>query len=172
MADTDNFKKEATKLAVDALYSEKGHFKAAEPWRNVHLWLGVPAVLFAFGAGTGFVTDQLGDGVATAFAFISGSLSAIATFLNPDEKARSHHASGVEYAGLRRRLRQFIDIRCEANSSDINALSEDLKFLTDDINTIQANARPIPQKAHQKAKLEIEQPNGTASYSQSDKKSI
>ncbi|MCV0428645.1 MAG: SLATT domain-containing protein [Roseibium sp.] len=159
---------EGERLAVDALYSEKGHFVAATPWRRGHLWLGVPAALFAFAAGAGFVGDYLGPAAASALAFVSGSLSAIATFLNPNETAKSHHNSGTAYGHIRRKLRQFVEITCKEADVAESELRAELAALTKEITDIQVAAKPIPKSAYEIARMEIDQDNGTASYSNKD----
>lgn len=168
MADTEAITREAERLAVDCLYSEKSHFIAATPWRTAHLWLGVPAALLAFAAGAGFTGEYLGKGTASALAFLSGSFAAIATFLTPEDKAKAHHASGVQYANLRRQIRQFSQICCSREEATSEELATQLNDLTKKLAEAQKNSRPIPQRAYKQAKAQISQVDSTASYTAVD----
>lgn len=100
---------EARRLAVDALYSEKGHFEAASAWRARTYWLGIPAALIGATAGATILAD-MDPAIGGSLALVGAAITALMTFLNPSERASQHHRSGVSYGVLRRALRQFVQI--------------------------------------------------------------
>jgi hypothetical protein len=150
---------EGRRLAVDALYSEKGHFEAASAWRGRTYWLGIPAALIGATAGATILAD-LHPAIGGSLALVGAAITALMTFLNPSERASQHHRSGVAYGVLRRALRQFIQI--DIGMTDAPALRSRLAELTDQIGALQAEALPIPSRAHKKAFKSIE--GGSAEY--------
>jgi hypothetical protein len=150
---------EARRLAVDALYSEKGHFEAASGWRGRNYWLGVPAALIGATAGATILAD-MDPAVGGSLALVGAAITALMTFLNPSERAAQHHRSGVSYGVLRRALRQFIQI--DVQMMDDAALRARLSELTEKIGALQAESLPIPSGAHKKAFKSIQ--GGSAEY--------
>lgn len=154
---------EGRKLAVDALYSEKGHFAAARCWRRLNYFLGIPSVVLGATAGASIVSD-LGDNsklAAGMCALLAAALTALNTFLNPAERASQHHRAGVEYGRLRRLIRQFVQIN-PRQSPEATELRRRLDELTEKVGTVQAEALPIPGYAHRRAYAEIQK--GSADY--------
>ena len=150
---------EAKRLAVDALYSEKGHFAAARIWRRINLALGIPATLLAAAAGATIISG-FAAWLPGLLAFSASALSAIITFLNPAKIAGQHHTAGVQYAVLRRRLRQFIQIDViAADAKDSSAL---LTNLTDRLAKVQADSPAIPHFAWNSARHALT--DGSAEY--------
>lgn len=154
---------EARKLAVDALYSEKGHFAAAARWRATNYWLGVPAALVGAIAGASILADA-SPVISGILALVGAALTALMTFLNPSERALQHHQTGVDYSCLRRLARQFAQI--DFHDTEDAKLRERLTDLTDRLGTIQGDALPIPKYAHKKAYTEIS--GGSADYSDAE----
>jgi hypothetical protein len=151
---------EAQRLAVDTLYSEKGHFNAAARWRKVHLFLGIPSTLFAAVAGGSFFAGGR-EWLAGFLALAAACLSAVSTFLNPSGIADRHHNNGVKYSSIRRELRKLIHIDSELSSSE-SVLAEKLEYLMKKITEVQLESPPIPYFAQKKAKADIAK--GTADY--------
>jgi len=154
---------EARKLAVDVLYSEKGHFTAARSWRAWNYRLGVPAALIGAAAGAAI----LGDAPALIpglLALLAAALTALITFLNPSERAAQHHRAGVDYARLRRQIRQFVQI--DFSTMNDGAFRDRLDDLTARVGTVQGDALPIPAGAHKGAYASIA--NGSADYTPSE----
>jgi hypothetical protein len=88
---------EARKLAVDALYSEKGHFCAARRWRSVNYWLGTPSTFLAAVAGGGYLVGGWAW-LSALMCIAAATLTAVSTFLNPSDVADRHHSNGVRYS--------------------------------------------------------------------------
>ncbi len=145
---------EARNLAVDALFSEKGHFIAAVHWRRWNFRIGCAAAFFgAFAGATIFGgADALIPGLA---ALTASALAALNTFLNPSDRATQHHAAGVQYGQLRRRLCQFVQIEPPFGTTD-DVLRERLGAFTKEVGDIQDAAPPLYARAREQAKKEID----------------
>ncbi len=150
---------EARRLAVDALYSEKGHFEAASAWRGRTYSLGIPAALIGATAGATILAD-MDPAIGGSLALVGAAITALMTFLNPSERASQHHRSGVSYGVLRRALRQFVQI--DIGMMDVVALRSRLSELTEKIGALQSESLPIPSAAHKKAFKSIQ--SGSAEY--------
>jgi hypothetical protein len=150
---------EARKLAVDVLYSEKGHFVAAKSWRAWNYRLGVPAALIGAAAGAS-ILGNAPTLIPGLLALLAAALTALITFLNPSERAAQHHRAGVDYARLRRQIRQFVQIDFSAMAEE--ELRNRLNDLTDRVGTVQGDALPIPAGAHRGAYASIAK--GSADY--------
>jgi len=159
-------KVEAERLAVDALYSEKGHFAASSRWRRSHLWLGVPAATLAASAGAAFISDWFPVWVPALCAFVAAAITSVSTFLKPDDISKQHHNSGVDYGALRRQVRIFANVKTNLQSISPDKLQEELEGITASINSIQKGSRAIPRFAFRIAASEIER--GTADYAKSE----
>lgn len=150
---------EGRRLAVDVLYSEKGHFAAASAWRSRNYLLGVPAALISAAAGATILASAPAA-VGGILALIGAALTALMTFLNPSERAAQHQKAGVAYSRLRRTLRQFVQI--DMMAMDAAALRTKLTEFTNEIASVQGEALPIPNRAYQKAIAAINA--GSADY--------
>lgn len=73
---------EARRLAVDALYSEKGHFESASAWRGRTYGLGIPAALIGATAGATFLA-KMDPAIGGSLALVGAAITALMTFLNP-----------------------------------------------------------------------------------------
>jgi hypothetical protein len=155
---------EAKKLAVDVLYSEKGHFAAAGRWSSIHLWIGIPSTVLAACAGAGFFTG-IWSWIPSLLAFAASALSAIATFLNPRSTWNRYHQAGVRYGIIRRQLRQFINVDA-ALSEEEGKLAHELKKFTEEIAKLQLESPAIPAYAYKSAGLSIVA--GSATYTEAD----
>lgn len=145
---------EARKLAVDALFSEKGQFIAAVLWRKINFRIGCAAAICGAFAGAAILggADALIPGLAALAASAQATLN---TLLNPSDRAAQHHTAGVRYGQLRRRLRQFVQIEPPFGTGD-DVLRERLNAFTKEIANIQDAAPPLYPKAREQAKKEID----------------
>lgn len=147
---------EAARLEEDSEYSSKGHYNAAAMWSRVHLWLGIPSVLFA---ATGAVSVAASSGLAKvvgAFASgLAGALTAVMTFLNAAERGLEHRRAGSEYHDLRARLRQLREV----TATQANITDEKLGQVLDDLQERKAKltteSPQIPRWAYERAQAGI-----------------
>jgi len=155
---------EARKLAVDVLYSEKGQFAAANFWSKLYFFLGLPAASLAAAAGAIFFGKADGF-IPGLLAFGAAILTAVTTFLNPQERADRHQLSGVQYSNLRRELRQFIQIDLSADSNTKNS-EVILKEFTKKVHNIQSQSPAIPSFGWKLAKKSLQ--GGSAEYTEDE----
>lgn len=155
--------KEAERIEEDALYSGKGHYNACGPWQSRHRWLGsLSAILSAIAAG---VAAQKGAPplVVVTLSVLAAALTAVVTFLKPNEEADRHRRAGDAHFAIKNRARIFRTVELEADGADEAKLVDTLKSLSADLDAARAAAPPIPDEAYKKAKGEIED-GKTAEY--------
>lgn len=144
---------EAKRIEEDSLYSFKGHHNAAESWKYVHYWLGIPtAVLAALGSASAFNEENI---IAGVLGIVVASLTALSTFLDPGGKQNTHKSSGSAYGVLKNQARLFYEVETNIET-DVKKLQTMLKALVlkrDDLNT---TSPTIPKKSYLKAKKDIE----------------
>lgn len=154
--------KEAKRIEEGALFSSKGHFKAAALWGQFHIGLGLPMVVLAAVAGAAafaqFDSDTTLTGVLSIIVVV---LSSISTFLNPNKKASEHLNAGNKYDALLNKVRIFRTIECWDESSD-QILSERLKRHSEDKSILNQISPQIPWPAYLLAKRGIRK--GEAEY--------
>jgi hypothetical protein len=161
--------KEANRIEESALYSSKGHFRAASFWGNFHIWLGIPIVILAALAGASFVSKGDSNNViGGVISLIIAVLTAVATFLNPNERSSTHFNAGNNYDSLQNKVRIFRTIECWEKESD-HVLSERLKDFSDQKDKLNKGSPQISWWAYRKAKKGIEA--GEAEY-EVDSKSL
>lgn len=153
--------KEAERIGEDALYSSKGHFNAADSWRRLNYGLGIPAVTMSAVAGlSAFADFDKSNVVAGILALLVAVLTAISTFLNPEEQAAAHHAAGSKFNSLKNRCRLFATTSTARVS--ISDLARQLRELSDERDDLNESSPPIPGRAFRRARKGIEA--GEASY--------
>jgi len=166
----ENLIKEARRIEEDSLYSATGHFVAANFWTNFHLWIGVPTSILAAVAG-GSALSQFDNHniIAGILAIVVTALTAVTTFLNPNEKANSHRNAGNKYNSLRNKARIFCEIDSCREDSD-QEITKQLKELAKRRDELNQNSPQIPGWAYKKARKEIEE--GEADYKVDEKNKI
>lgn len=150
---------EAERLKEDCEYSSKGHFEAARIWGRWNLRLGIPAALLGAGAGASAFGNF--SVLAGTLAIFGGALTAILTFLKPNEHTSTHQQAGARYNTLRNQVRFFkeIDIGSGANPQ---ILTRKLRKLSEQRNKLNEVSPGIPRPAFESARRGIE--SGEAQY--------
>ena len=152
--------KEAKRIEEVLLYSSKGHFASAHFWGNFHLWIGVPAVLASSIAGAAALAKfDPQHTVAGVLSIAVAALSAIMTFLNPNEKVSMHLKSGNDYDSLMNQVRIFWSIDCWESESE-KVLTEKLKYFSEQKDRLNHSCPQIPKWAYKLAKKGIEDGEG------------
>jgi hypothetical protein len=161
MTNREKIINEAKRIEEDSLYSAKGHFYAGQCWVNINLWLGgIAAVLSAIAGASALSQFDYHNIVAGSLSIIVAGLTAIITFINPNERASVHQKAGNRYNALRNDTRIFYDI--ELSEIDDKKATEDLKKLNDRRNKLNLESHQIPKWAFEKARKGIEE--GEAKY--------
>lgn len=154
--------REAQRVEEDSLYSAKGHFVAARGWRSFHFIIGVPTAILAAVAGASALSQMSNGGiVAGVLAIIVTALTAVSTFLNPNEKAAAHLNAGNRYNSLRNRARIFREIEVSSGEPE-GALLKRLNEMAAQRDELNQNSPPIPRWAFRGARSSIAK--GEATY--------
>ena len=139
---------EALRIEEDAQHSAKGHFVAAERWRHVHLWLGIPAAVGAGVAGvSAFASLTTAAGVVS---FLVAALTATTTFLNPGGRADTHTRAGNGYIALRNKTRIYRT--AQLPNEEPKTLTKRLLELSTQRDELNGSSVQIPRWAYQEAK--------------------
>jgi hypothetical protein len=163
----DNLVSEARRVEEDGLYSSKGHYAAADRWRSVHLWIGVPTAFLTALAGlviVGGPAEVKGVSVDVVFGLvaITGAVStAVMTFLGPEKRSTSHQYAADRYNALKGRARRFCEIDVHRSFTD-EELANRLEVLVKERDELNQSSPLISQRAYQKAKESIDE--GQATY--------
>lgn len=165
MADPlEQIRAEASRIEEDALYSAKGHWEAAKPWENRHLWIGVPTTVCAAAAGvSAFSNHPIITGVLSVIVAVGAGLN---TFLNPSERHRRHCDAGNAYKALNNHARIFGRIEY-GPSADLATLTARLQELDQRRNDLNQSSPIIPRPAFEAARRGIEAGEATHRVDQS-----
>lgn len=152
---------ELRRVEEDALYSAKSHFNAADRWRGLSYYLGVPAAVMSGLAGASALSQfDHHNVVAGVLALVVAAVTAVITFVNPSEQAAAHQGCGNRYNALRNRCRLAAEV--DAILLSVDDLRGRLEELSTDRDQLGAEAPGIPRWAFEKARKGIEE--GEAQY--------
>jgi len=152
---------EAKRIEEDSLHSAKGHFYAGQCWVKVNLWLGSISVIFSAIAGASALSQfDYHNIIAGSLAIIVAGLTAIITFLNPNERASIHLKAGNRYNALKNDARIFYNIKVNEIGDKENV--DSLQKLNAQRNKLNIESHQIPKWAFAKARKGIEE--GEAKY--------
>ncbi len=147
---------EAKRIENDTSYSAKGHYEAAEYWTRFHLMIGIPTAILSAVAGASALAQFDNHSIIAGFlAIVVTALTAVATFLNPNEKANSHQSVGNKYNALRNKVRVFCNIDSLVESSE-QELIKQLKELAKQRDELNQDSLPVSTWAYKKAQKVIE----------------
>lgn len=144
---------EAQRIEEDCLFSGKAHFEAAKRWNHVHLWLGVPATVLAALSGISVLKQQ--PEWAVGLAITTSTLTALLTFLNPQQRANTHHQSGTRFFAIRDEIRIFRQIEWLEGLTAVDSVAR-LKHIAKTRSELNQSSPPIPRHAYESAKKGIE----------------
>ena len=104
MTNNEKIISEAKRIEEDSLYSAKGHFCIGLRWTRLYLWLGgISVVLSAMAGVSAFSQFDYHNIIAGGISIIVAGLTAVITFINPNERAFIHKKSGNMYNSLKNR---------------------------------------------------------------------
>jgi len=149
----ENIKKEiirtAKKIEEDSCYLGKGHYHAAVFWSNMNYWIGIPiAVTAAITSALALTSYHI---IAGVLAIIVSILTALTTFLNPNEKASTHYNSYNGYKALMYKIGIFCSVDSMLESSKQNLVNK-LKEFEIEFDELNQNSPQIPKWALKKAR--------------------
>ncbi len=150
--------KEAHRIEEALLYSSKGHFAAADIWKNLHLIIGIPIIILS--AVASYLTSSNPSNQYIGIITVSiTALSGLLTFLNPNEKSSAHLNAGNSYDALMNKVRLFRVVELWQDESD-QVLTEKIKFLSEQKSNLNATSPQIPPPAYWLAKIGIKTGEG------------
>lgn len=136
----DEVIKEAKRIEEALLFSSKKHFISARCWSFFHMCLGLPMVVVSAIAGAeAFKQFDKQHAVAGYLSISVAVLSAVMTFLNPNERASKHDTAGNAYDALMNRVRIFWCIDCWREESEA-MLAKELKDFSEQKNKLNQSA--------------------------------
>lgn len=143
---------EALRLEEDCNYSAKGHFESAKKWRYLYYLLMFFSILTLILSISNIFTNF--SNLSVIFNIITGFVTVIIIFLNPQEKYISHQNSGNHFLSLRNEIRIFREI--EISSLELNQKIEKISFLSKKRDELNINSLPISTYGYENAKKQIE----------------
>jgi hypothetical protein len=147
---------EAQRLGESLLHSSKNHFEAARIFRSLHLSVGIPMVVIAAVAGAAALAKFDANGLIAGLLSIGVAvLSAVQTFLNPNERVSAHMNTGNSYDALLNKVRIFWTIECWQIGSD-EILTESLRHFVNEKDDLNRKAPQLMRLARFFAKRGIE----------------
>lgn len=154
--------KEAKRIEESTLYSSKGHFSAAGYWNSFHYFLGIPSVVLSAIAGaSAFSQLDKSNYIVGIISLLVSVLSALMTFINPNDKSKTHLEAGNKYDALNSKTRIFRTVDCSSGQSELT-LTEQLRIISKEKTKLNTAYPKIPWFAYQQAKKGIE--NGEATF--------
>lgn len=152
-------RREAERIEEDAVYSSKSHFNAEQMWERCHYWLRILAIVFAAIAGAAFFKSY--NQVGSALASVASFLTALMTFLKPNERAAMHRAAAGQFLALRNNARIFREVEL-LQTNRLEELTDRLKALSTTCNELNQKSPSISRSAFVAARKGIEE--GEATY--------
>ena len=149
---------ESLRIEEDANFSAKSHFNAADIWSDRHFYIGIPATVFGLLTSAALVKDY--PTLAGLCSLLATILTALITFLKPNERAAQHKSLGEQFLCLRNDTRVFRTIELLEDHKDVE-VSKKLKALVARRNDLNKGSPSIPYTAFKKARTGIEQGEAT-----------
>ena len=129
----------------------RAHFRASSFWSNIQLSVGgVAAVLSAIAGASALSQLDARNVIAGVLALAVTTLTAVATFLNPSERANAHLRAGNAYLALENRARLFYRMDLLLAKPD-NDLQRRLTRLVDELNELNTTSPQPPTRIFKKA---------------------
>ncbi len=150
---------EAGRIEEDVEYSAKRHFETCGLWAWGHYLLAGPAALLAIATTTAIIKDN--TELAQYLSLVAALLSALVTFLKPNDRAAQHRTFGNQYLAVRNEARMFREIDLLEPIDDAKK-SERLRRLAQRRNDLNGSAPTTPRWAFESARKGVEQ--GEARY--------
>ncbi|WP_106605162.1 SLATT domain-containing protein [Chitinophaga ginsengisoli] len=119
-------------------------------WKNLNLWLGIPALIIGISIGAVPKISILSDSVQVIIpigGMIIAILTGLQTFLKPTEKAESYRKMSVKYEELRHK----VEIILQADNEDTAKLG--LERIRKDWSSI--DSLNVSNKAFKDAKVKV-----------------
>lgn len=143
----------AMELRRDTYLSAKGHFCVANRWAGYHLYVGISSTILSVIAGTSLLTGtEEWEFIAGLFALTVSAITALSTFLNPNEHSLNHNNAGTSYLVLSNHARIFYQIETLPKEKPDMEIIDDFYTLANQRDESNKNSPRIPEWALNRAK--------------------
>jgi hypothetical protein len=116
--------------------------------------MGIPATVLGAGAGAAIIKDC--PELAALFSLTATILTALMTFMKPNERASIHKTAGDQYLALRNDARIFREIEL-LEPEETCTHTDKLKALAQRRNELNQGSPEIPRRAFTKARQGIDE---------------
>lgn len=154
MVDNSMAIEELKQLQDDMLYTEKGHFAAAQAYGRTHLLLGLLATGASAISGATIISS-LSKTAAGLLALLAALAAGLVTFLKPDQTAQRHTAAGQQLGTLRVEARQIM--RLDVSHTDPTDVREKIRNIAARKSKIDATAPQVSDAAFKRARSKIKE---------------
>lgn len=152
---------EAKRIEEDSTYSAKGHFYASQCWVSTQLWLGgIASVLSGIAGASVLAKYDNFSLIGGILSLIVVTLTAVLTFINPNQRSNEHLSAGNKYNSLKNDARIFHSIKI-LECDEVSAVKL-LEKLNERRNKLNQDSPQIPKWAFEKARKGIE--DGESKY--------
>src|SRR5262245_33777818 len=146
----DILRSEARIVESRTSITARAHFRASSFWSNIQLSVGgVAAVLSAIAGASALSQLDARNVIAGVLALAVTTLTAVATFLNPSERANAHLRAGNAYLALENRARLFYRVELLLAKPD-NDLQRRITRLVDELNELNTTSPQPPTRIFKK----------------------
>lgn len=147
---------ELERLEEDLLYTEKAHFAAAEGLQRAHWILGALATVAAAATSVSVIADGA-TWLSGSLALLGAVLSALLTFVKPDERAAQHLAAARILNDVRVQARQHRQLDMHSSTSEQPEVwREFVETIRVGKRDADASAPALGQRGFEKARKKIE----------------
>lgn len=133
----------------DCEYSSKGHFESAKYWRYINYCLMFSSI------ATLFLPVIDNSCLGQILTFLSGFITVILIFLNPQEKYLNHQNFGNKFLSLKNEIRVIRNI--DVKNQEIEKLRNKLIEIISSKSMLNDHAPPIGCLGYRSAKKQIEE---------------
>ena len=137
----------STDLYIDAKVEALAHTYAADYWGGSHLALGLTiTALSAAVSASIFSTYAFLGIIGGGLSLLLVVISAVSTFLNPDQRTTSHQKSKVLYTGIAERAKALYEVDLELREQKPDDLCETYEKLLKEMDETRKNSPRVPMR--------------------------
>lgn len=148
----EKIRKELGNVEIDALYTYKGHYNAADRWKLVHGLLGWSSALLAGGSGLSGLRNE--PVVAIILAFVAAAVAGATAVFSPKESFARHYASAGQFKEIHARVR--VERTIKLDQIDEATATTRLEEIMTRYHNLNQQSPPVPSWAYEKTRKGIE----------------
>ncbi|MEY7975262.1 SLATT domain-containing protein [Streptomyces pilosus] len=145
---------ELSRIEESCTYSAQGQFEAAKMWRKANLFLGSAAAVLSAVAGSTVLASDGFRLVVGALALGAAFIGAVVTTVNPSHRETQATEAAKSYQVIQATARQAREI--DLTHATYAEARAELAHLTDRWQAANQAAPPIPKRAYERARRNID----------------